>query len=174
MARISKFEPLVVELEDDEGVALAADVGRHEVLGAVYLRREVTHVAKVARQAVQPLWEVRKGFRIAIISAKGCVTQQRNTYAISLGGSLPGLVSGRRVAVDRVELGEARYGEEDVQLAGAAFEVEPQLVGDVALEAGQVERTPETFLLNISNTEENDIKHHIIKVHRVSYVTTYV
>ena len=47
--------PLVVELEDDEGVALAADVGRHEVLGAVHLRRQVAHVAKVARQAVQPL-----------------------------------------------------------------------------------------------------------------------
>ena len=50
---------MVVELEDDERIALAADVCRHEVLGAVHLGREVTHVVEVARQAVQPLQEKR-------------------------------------------------------------------------------------------------------------------
>ena len=53
---------MVVELEYDEGVALAADVCRHEVLGAIDLGREVTHVVEVARQAVQPLQE--KGVQI--------------------------------------------------------------------------------------------------------------
>ena len=48
---------MVVELEYDEGVALDADVCRHEVLGAIDLGREVTHVVEVARQAVQPLQE---------------------------------------------------------------------------------------------------------------------
>ena len=45
----------------ENNTALAADVGRHEVLGAVHLRRQVTHVAEVARQAVQPL---REGVRV--------------------------------------------------------------------------------------------------------------
>ena len=66
------------------------------------------------------------------------------TYAISLGGRFPRLVAGRRVAVDRVELREARDGEEDVQLAGAALEVDPEVVGQVALQAGQIEGATET------------------------------
>ena len=46
---------MVVELEDDEGIALAADVCRHQVLGAVHLGSEVPHVVEVARQAAHPL-----------------------------------------------------------------------------------------------------------------------
>ena len=79
------------------------------------------------------------------------------TYAVSFGG-FPSrgrlVVVGRRVAaaaataIDGVELREAGDGEEDVQLAGAALEVEPQVVGQVALQGGQIKGASETWAKN--------------------------
>ena len=66
------------------------------------------------------------------------------THSVFFGGRLSGLVGGRRVSVDGVELGEARDGEEDVDAAGAALQVEPQVVGEVALQGGQVQGATET------------------------------
>ena len=76
------------------------------------------------------------------------------TYAVSFGGfpSRGRLVVGRRVAaaaaIDGVELREAGDGEEDVQLAGAALEVDPQVVGQVALQGGQIKGASETWAKN--------------------------